>query len=416
MLMEEQIETKVATTGATNLNHAFDDLMRALGEHREANDRRLAEIERRMSADVVTVDKLARLDAVIAQQGRIVDELALKAARPPLGGSSAATVGDRERKSAFDAYVRRGADTALQALEAKALSAGTASDGGYLVPVETEATVNRALRDLSPIRAIAGVRQVSGSTFQKPYAVGDMAAGWVGETASRTQTGTPSLAALSFPTMELYAMPAATQTLLDDAAVDIDAWIAEEVRAAFALQEGQAFVTGDGVNKPKGFLAYPTVANASWSWGNVGYLATGTAGSFPAASPTDKLIDLTFSVKAAYRANARFVMNRATLAVIRKFKDSAGQYIWQPAGRPGEPSSLLGHPVAECEEMPGIAADAFGIAFGDFSRGYLVVDRIGIRVLRDPYTAKPYVLFYTTKRVGGGIQDFDAIKLLKFAA
>ena len=188
------------------------------------------------------------------------------------------------------------------------------------------------------------------------------------------------------------------------------------MRDAFADQEGIAFVSGNGVDKPKGFLDYPKVANATWSWGNVGVINTGTAGAFPASSPTDKLIDLAFSVRAAYRANASFVMNRATEAAIRKFKDADGNYVWQPSPRPGEAPRLLGYPVVEAEAMPDIAADAHAIAFGDFRRGYLVVDRVGIRVLRDPYSSKPYVLFYTTKRVGGGIQDFAAIKLLKFAA
>jgi HK97 family phage major capsid protein len=187
------------------------------------------------------------------------------------------------------------------------------------------------------------------------------------------------------------------------------------VRVAFAEQEGAAFVNGDGVNKPRGFLNYPQVADGTWTWGNIGFIATGAAGAFPAANPTDKLIDLAYSVKSGYRANAHFVMNRATEAAIRKFKDADGNYIWQPAVRPGEAPTLLGHPVAESEDMPNIGAGATAIAFGDFRRGYLVVDRVGIRVLRDPYSSKPYVLFYTTKRVGGGVQDFNAIKLLKFA-
>ena len=209
-------------------------------------------------------------------------------------------------------------------------------------------------------------------------------------------------------------MPSATQALLDDSAVNIDQWIADEVRIAFSDQEGTAFVTGDGINKPKGFLSYTKVANASWTWGNSGYLATGVAGGFPATTPTDKLIDLTFAVKAGYRANGTFTMNRATQGAIRKFKDSNGNYIWQPPVKAGDAPLLLGYPVAECEDMPTIGADTFSVGFGDFERGYLIVDRVGVRVLRDPYSAKPYVLFYTTKRVGGGIQDFDAIKLLKF--
>ena len=282
------------------------------------------------------------------------------------------------------------------------------------MPPETEASVNAALRAISPIRAIAGIRQVSSAVYKKPFSVNGFGTGWVGETAARPQTSTPTIDALTFPAMELYAMPAATSALLDDSAVNIDQWIAEEVRDAFAQQEGQAFITGDGVNKPRGFLDYPKVANASWTWGNLGTVATGVAGAFPASNPTDKIIDLVFSVKAGYRANASFVMNRTTQAQIRKFKDAQGDYIWQSAQARGATPTLLGYPVVEAEDMPDIATDAHAIAFGDFQRGYLVVDRVGIRVLRDPYSAKPYVLFYTTKRVGGGVQDFNAIKLMKF--
>jgi HK97 family phage major capsid protein len=211
-------------------------------------------------------------------------------------------------------------------------------------------------------------------------------------------------------------MPAATPTLLDDAAVNIDEWIASEVELAFATQEGTAFVTGDGVNKPKGFLSYTTVANDSWQWSKIGYFATGAAGAFPASNPSDVLVDLIYSLKAGYRQNGVFVMNRKTQSAIRKFKDTTGQYLWQPPAQAGGRASLLTFPVIESEDMPDIGTDEFAIAFGDFIRGYLVVDRAGVSVLRDPYSAKPYVLFYTTKRVGGGVQDFDAIKLLKFAA
>jgi HK97 family phage major capsid protein len=215
--------------------------------------------------------------------------------------------------------------------------------------------------------------------------------------------------------MELYAMPAATSALLDDSAVNIDEWIAEEVRDAFAQREGTAFVTGNGTAKPKGFLDYTKVANASWTWGNIGFLATGVDGAFASTNPGDKLIDLVYAVRAGYRANGTFVFNRATQAVIRKMKDGDGNYLWQPAAKAGDASMLMGYPVAESEDMPAIATNSYSVAFGDFRRGYLIVDRVGIRVLRDPYSSKPYVLFYTTKRVGGGVQDFDALKLLKFA-
>jgi HK97 family phage major capsid protein len=405
-----------AKAGAVQLGHEIDELFRAFESFKETNDRRLEEIERRGSADAVTSDKLARIDRALDETRRTIDELALKGARPALGGGMPRSGVGLQHRAAFDGYVRKGESANLRELEAKALSVGSDPDGGYLVPDETERAVNSALKNISPIRAIAGVRQVSSSVYKKPFATTGFDTGWVGETAARPQTNTPILAELAFPTMELYAMPAATPSLLDDSAVDIDAWLAEEVRAAFAEQEGTAFVTGDGINKPKGFLSYTTVANSAWTWGNIGYIASGSAGAFPSTDPGDKLIDLVYAVKAGYRANAHFVMNRASLSVIRKMKDADGSYLWQPSLEAGVPSTLLGYPVAESEDMPNIAANSMSIAFGDFARGYLVVDRVGIRVLRDPYSAKPYVLFYTTKRVGGGVQDFDAIKLMKFSA
>ncbi|MGQ0671676.1 MAG: phage major capsid protein [Hyphomicrobium sp.] len=405
-----------AKAGAVQLGHEIDELMRAFEAFKDTNDRRLDEIERRGAADAVTGDKLARIDRALDETRRTIDELALKASRPALGGSVMRSGAGLQHKQAFDGYVRKGDSSRLRDLEAKALSVGSDPDGGYLVPDETERTVNTALKDISPIRAIAGVRQVSGSVYKKPFAITGAATGWIGETAARPQTNAPTLAELAFPTMELYAMPASTQSLLDDSAVDIDAWLADEVRIAFAEQEGEAFVTGDGVNKPKGFLSYPTVANASWSWGNIGFIASGAAGAFPGTDPGDKLIDLVYAVKSGYRANGTFVMNRSTQSVIRKMKDADGSYLWQPSAQAGQPSTLLGYPIAESEDMPDLAANSFSIAFGDFARGYLVVDRLGIRVLRDPYSSKPYVLFYTTKRVGGGVQDFDALKLMKFSA
>ncbi len=322
----------------------------------------------------------------------------------------------REHKAAFEAYVRRGDSAALRQLEVKALSAGSGPDGGCLVPPEVETEIGARLAAISPIRSIASVRTVSANVYKKPFMTSGPAVGWVGETDARPQTGSPVLDELNFPVMELYAMPAATATLLEDAAVNIDQWIASEVELAFAAQEGAAFVAGDGVARPKGFLSYPTVANASWQWTKIGYIATGVAGNWPASSPSDVLVDLIYSLKAGYRQNGVFVMNRKTQSTIRKFKDTTGQYLWQPPGVLGGRATLLNFPVVELEDMPDIGADAYAIAFGDFTRGYLVVDRAGVSVLRDPYSAKPYVLFYTTKRVGGGVQDFDAMKLLKFAA
>jgi HK97 family phage major capsid protein len=396
------------------LESAFGEFVRTFEAFKDGNDERLSQLERRLSADVVTVDKVDRLNRALDETKRVVDDLALKSARPQLGGPAPRSTAALQHKSAFDAYVRKGEASQLRDLEAKALSIGSDPDGGFLVPDELERTVNRGVRNVSPIRAIAGIRRVSGSVYKKPFAITGVGTGWIAETAARPETTTPTLAELAFPTMELYAMPAATSALLDDSAVDIDEWIADEVRDSFAQQEGTAFVTGNGVAKPKGFLDYTKVDNASWSWGSIGFIKTGVAGAFPATDPGDKLIDLVYTVKSGYRGNGTFAFNRASQAVIRKMKDTDGTYLWQPAAKAGEASTLMGFPVAESEDMPNIATDSYSVAFGDFRRGYLIVDRAGIRILRDPYSSKPYVLFYTTKRVGGGVQDFDAIKLLKF--
>ena len=296
------------------------------------------------------------------------------------------------------------------------MSAGSLADGGYTVPLEIEQTIDRVLAKVSPMRAIASVRQIGSNVYRKPIATAGAATGWVAETDARPQTNAPTLAAIDFPTMELYAMPAATQALLDDSQVDLETWLAGEVQTVFAEQEGAAFVSGNGTTQPKGFLGETAVADASWTWGKLGYIASGAAGAFATSDPTDALVSLAYAPKQGYRANGSWVMNRGTEAAIRKFKDANDNYIWQPGASAGQPPTLLGYPVAEAEDMPDIAANSFSIAFGDFARGYLIVDRVGVRVLRDPYSAKPYVLFYTTKRVGGGVQNYEAIKLMKFAS
>ncbi|WP_367715374.1 phage major capsid protein [Nitratireductor sp. GISD-1A_MAKvit] len=392
---------------------AFHDFMNAFESFKEANDEKLKQLETR-SADVVTSEKVERISKALDEHKQALDTLVLKKTRPVLGRGGATALQELERKQAFDAYMRSGDERDLRSLEEKAMSYGSAPDGGYLVPDETEAAIGARLAELSPIRSIASVRQVSSAVLKKPFAVSGPAVGWVAETAARPETAAGTLDELQFPTAELYAMPAATAMLLDDAVVDLDQWIASEVETAFAEQEGAAFVNGDGVNKPKGFLSYPQLDDAGWSWGNVGYNVTGTSGALPATEPSDVLIDLVYALKAGYRQNANWVMNRKTQATLRKLKDADGNYIWQPPATPGSRAMLMGFPLVEAEDMPDIGADTTPIAFGDFRRFYLVVDRAGVRVLRDPYSAKPYVLFYTTKRVGGGIQDFDAVKLLKF--
>ena len=414
-------ETKTVP-GTPEARAAMHEMMAAFEAFKGANDARLDEIERKRSVDALLEEKVARIDqAVGAAQARL-DRVVSEGRRPGIGSDgrhpstasrSSSPLHGEETKAAFDGYLKTGASFGL---ELKAGLSTASNSAGHVVPEQTERAIERRLMAGSPMREIATVRTVGAGVFMKPVSTAGVASGWVSETAARPETDPATLALLQFPSADLYANPAATQSLLDDALIDLDEWLAAEVEDAFAAQETQAFVTGDGVNKPKGFLSYPIVADASAVWGQIGYVASGAAGAFAPTSPTDRLIDLVYAPKAQYRPNGRFVMNRKTVSAVRKFKDADGNYIWQPAQRPGETASLLGYRVTEIETMPDIAANSAAIAFGDFQRGYLIVDRAGVRVLRDPYSAKPYVLFYTTKRVGGGVQNFDAIKVMKFSA
>ena len=380
------------------------DLARTFAAFKAANDQRLQEIEAKQ-ADPLTEEKVARIDATLEMQSRSLAKLAQSL-------STTVDTSDPEAKSAWSAYIRRGDASGL---EAKSVES-TDGDGNFIAPIETETRIDSALLEATPFRRIATVRKIGAGVYRKPVSKAGAATGWAGETDSRIETTAPELSMLEFPAGELYAMPAATQTLLDDSIADVDAWLADEVRDVFSAQESAAFIAGDGVNKPKGILSYTQVDDASHAYGSIGTVSTGVDGDFDAGAPLDSVMDLIYAPHSRYRPNASFVMNRRTLSRIRKFKDADGNYVWQPAASAGEPSTLLGYKVVEMEDMPDIGTGTTPVAFGDFARGYLIADRQGIQVLRDPYSAKPYVLFYTTKRVGGGVQDFGAIKLLKMSA
>ena len=414
MTIETKMGAGASAAAGDGVRAVADEMMAAFEALKAANDARLSEIEKRGSADPLIDDKLARIETSLDATKERLDRMALEAARPNavLGAMDDIRLGDPERKSAWDGYLRKGDDSQLARLDIKSLNQGTDAQGGYVAPPELDRLIEARLASASPMRQIATVRQTSAMVFRKPVGLGATAS-WASETGARTETTAPTLDLLEFPAAELYAMPAATQTLLDDAYADIDEWLADEVEGAFSAQESAAFITGDGVNKPKGLLDYTIVDDASHAWGQIGAVTSGGTGDFAATDPGDALIDLIHAPKAQYRANGRFVMNRRTLSALRKIKDGSGAYVWRP-GAAGEASTVLGYPVTEIEDMPDIAASAAAIAFGDFRKGYLIVDRQGARVLRDPYSAKPYVLFYTTKRVGGGVQNFDAVKVMTF--
>lgn len=412
-------EDKSQAPDTVEIKKAIDGFMTTFEEFKSKVTSELEETKKRGSADVVMVDQVKKLNDALDEQKKLVDELRLDAKRPQITGHDgekrSMTADEQKHRDAFLNFMRKGTEEGLRDLEGKALSAGTNPDGGYVVPIELDRTIERVVSEVSPIRAISSVMQISTGSLKKPVNMGGAGSGWVGEASSRPSTDTPTLNMLEFPVMELYANPAATQTLLDDAYINIEQWLADEVQITFAEQEGAAFVAGNGVNKPRGFLAYDTVANASYAWGKLGFTVSGGAADFAATEPENVFIDLIHSLKAAYRTGARFVMNSATLAKVRKFKDGNDNFIWQPGLQNGQPDRLLGYAITEAEDMPDVGAGEFPIAFGNFNRGYQIVDRIGTRVLRDPFTNKPFVHFYTTKRVGGGVKNFEAIKLLKIS-
>jgi HK97 family phage major capsid protein len=333
----------------------------------------------------------------------------IQAERPVLSGAKS------EASPFVERYLRRGLE---HGVELKAMSGATDAAGGYAVPEEIDAAIERTLSAISPIRAIASVVKVGSAGYRKLVTSGGTPSGWASEVAARPETGTPTFHEVAPPSGELYANPAASQAMLDDAAFDVEAWLAEEIAREFARAEGAAFVSGNGVNKPKGFLAATTTDEADGvrGFGTLQFLKTGVAGGFPASNPQDKLIDLVAALRSPYRQGAVFVMNSATSARIRKFKTSDGAFLWQPGLVAGQPDTLLGYPVVEAEDMPDVAADSLSVAFGNFKAGYLIAERNETQILRDPFTNKPFVHFYATRRVGGQVMNSEAIKLLKFAA
>lgn len=330
---------------------------------------------------------------------------------------STAVETEEPHKKAFNAYLRHGDDEALRglALEGKALSTAVAGDGGYLVDPRTADTVKSMLVATGSIRSIASVVTVDSSNFDVLIDRSDVGTGWVTETGSVSETATPLIERISIRLHQLAAMPKASQRLLDDSAFDVEGWLAEKIASRFIRSESAAFVNGDGADKPKGILLPAKVPNSAWTWGSLGYVASGAAADFPTTNAVDCIVNLVYALAAPYRAKATFVMNSKTAGAVRKMKDADGRFMWADGLAVAEPPRLMGYPVLICEDMPDIAANAHAIAFGDFAAGYTIAERTDLRILRDPFSAKPHVLFYATKRVGGDISDYAAIKLLKFA-
>lgn len=396
-------------------------LVEAQGQAWEAfkasNDEKI-KAEAKGVADVLFDEKSARINESLDGLAAQIKAVEAKANRPGVGADGLSDE-EAEHKAAYNTWLRKGVgEHELGALEQKAFATTTnaGADGGYAVPKVIDQAIIKKLIDISPLRQIAQVVQVGTSDYRKLADIGGAASGWVGETAARPATNTPQLAQI-VPTMgELYANPQATQVMLDDVQFDAESWLSASVAEEFARAEGAAFISGDGTNKPTGFLTGTPVAtaDAARAWGVLQFTASGGAAVMPTS--VDTLITMVHQLKAGHRTGAVWVCNKTLLAALRTYKDTTNQYLWQPSVQAGVPATFLGYPVIEAEDMPVVGAGNFPLAFGNFNSGYLIIDRMGVRTLRDPYTNKPYVGFYTTKRVGGIVQNSEAIKLLKIAA
>lgn len=332
------------------------------------------------------------------------------------GRPALSTAADAEapHQKAFEAYVRNGDESALRGIELESKSLQINSDGGYLVDRQTSDQIHAVLNNTASIRSISTVVNVEANSFDVLVDKGEVGSGWATESAMGATVDTTQIVRISIPLHELSAMPKASQRLLDDSAFDIEGWLAGRIADRFVRAESYAFLQGTGADQPRGLLTHNKIHNNNWVWDNIGYVPTGTAGDFKAANPAESIIELVYALEAPYRARATFVMTSKTAGAVRKMKDADGRFLWSDGLAAAEPARLMGYPVLICEDMPEIAVDSYAIAFGDFSAGYTVAERPDLRILRDPFSAKPHVLFYATKRVGGDVSDFAAIKLLKF--
>jgi HK97 family phage major capsid protein len=391
----------------------IDALARGFEAFKETHTRQLEEVKKGI-ADVVTAEQLEKINAALTELQTAVDDQAKIQAAAKLGNGAVIgdIQGDPEYTAAFKAHMRKG-DKAPAEFQA-AMSKGTDADGGYLAPIEWDRTIGEKLKRISPMRQESRVITISVAGFKKYFGDRNVGSGWVGETASRPATATPQIGTLDFTPGELYANPAITQQLLDDSAVDLEQWLGSEVDTEFNRQEGIAFLSGDGVNKPYGVLTYVTgAANAArHPYGAIKALGSQAAAAFTG----DGLLDVMYDLPSEFAANAKWHMNRLSIGTARKLKDGQGNYLWQPSYASGQPQTLAGAPVVEYPDMPLVAAGNIAALFGDMEATYLVVDRIGIRILRDPYTNKPFVHFYTTKRVGGGVHNPEPMRAVKIQA
>lgn len=407
-----------------DIKKVVQDLGAAVEELKKTTTQELAEIKQKGAADPVTAEKLEKLNNTVSDlQGMKTQMEALPDQIKQLerqmnhlgrGGDGAPSIEAKERSDAMREYLMKGD---IAKAQTKAMTVNSDANGGVTVHSEMANDITKRLFDLSPIRQIANVVTISSDALEILEDSGDITGGWESETSTSANTGTPTMSKKRISAHVLAARPQVSGNLLEDSALDIEAYLADKLADRFARLEGAAFVTGDGVARPRGFttLATDTAADASRDWGKLQVFGTGNSGDFASSASADVLMDITTGLKQAYRQGAVWVAPRAVIAKIRKFKGATnGDYLWRPGLDSGQPETVLGYPVVEAEDMPALGSNSLSLAFGNFKQGYTIVDRLGLVIVRDPYSAKPYVEFYTRKRVGGDVTNSDAIKLVKF--
>jgi HK97 family phage major capsid protein len=395
------------------LKKALEELQKSWADYRKTNDERLAAMEKGQGVAELEA-KLAKIDVDVAKNQKLVDELsALQAQvnRMNLGGAGGmGNHRDAEIRREFNDWAHQASD---KGYFRAAATRDSNPDGGFLVMPEFEAGMDRVAETISPMRQLADVRATRSAEVKLHVTTSGAGGGWVGERDVRGETDTPELDEIVINVKDMYAKPKASQDLLDDAEADVAAWLQDEAGITFGELEGAAFISGNTPKRPRGILSYDKVANASYAWGKLGYVHTGVSGGFHATNPADNIIDLVHALKGKYRNGAAFIADDTVIAAIRKFKNTYG-YLWQPSLVAGNPSTIIGYPVYSDGNVPVMGADSYSLIFGNFKRGYAIRDRAGISILRDPYSTKGFVEFYTTKRLGAGVRNFEAIKLMKF--
>jgi len=395
------------------IKQLVEELNQAFLEHKTKNDQRLSEIQKRGYADPVLeeqVDRIAKEIQNLTEVKERIEKVETKLNRPGMAfdDHEKPDSHSQARKQAVVHYLRKG-EGLLTAEEVKLLASDSDPDGGYWMTPEISERAIQKVFETSPMRNISTVETISTDALEIPEDLNEADSGWTSERAVRNETNTPQIGVRRIPVHELYAMPKATQTLLDDSRIDVESWLSMKIADKMSRIENASFINGDGVGKPRGILTY---ASGTTNPGEVQQINSGNASSLTA----DGLRTLFYALKSPYIPNAKWLMSRSAIEEVSKLKDSGGSYIWQPGFQEGEPQTLLGHAIERMEDMPQVAANSLSVAFGDFSQAYTIVDRMGLRVLRDPFSSKPFVLFYTTKRTGGDVTNFESFAIQKTAA